>query len=278
MEKFGFVYIWFDRKHKRYYVGMHWGLEDDGYICSSTWMNQAYKLRPEDFKRRILSRVYTNKFDLLTKEHQWLSLMKESELKGSRYYNMTKHLNGHWTTQTEDKLDNVKQRISNKTKEAMQRPEVRENFLEGLKTRDCKSSDPDVREKRRQSMKKTMAEKFPEENRWKKLSPEERTQYYSDKAKEIWSKPGHRENVGAKISEGLRGSKNRLGQKNTEEHNAKIVESNKITAQKKIESYRPLIEQTLHMPAIKASKIVGVGRQIVTKYRKQLGYQDKVSG
>ena len=200
MEKFGFVYIWFDRKHKRYYVGMHWGLEDDGYICSSTWMNQAYKLRPEDFKRRILSRVYTNKFDLLTKEHQWLSLMKESELKGSRYYNMTKHLNGHWTTQTEDKLDNVKQRISNKTKEAMQRPEVRENFLEGLKTRDCKSSDPDVREKRRQSMKKTMAEKFPEENRWKKLSPEERTQYYSDKAKEIWSKPGHRENVGAKIA------------------------------------------------------------------------------
>ena len=35
MEKYGFVYIWFDRKHKRYYIGCHWGHEDDGYVCSS---------------------------------------------------------------------------------------------------------------------------------------------------------------------------------------------------------------------------------------------------
>ena len=23
-EKYGFVYIWHDRKHKRYYIGSHW--------------------------------------------------------------------------------------------------------------------------------------------------------------------------------------------------------------------------------------------------------------
>ena len=34
----------------------------------------------------------------------------------------------------------------------MQRPDVREKYLEGLKTRDCRSSDLEVREKRRQSM------------------------------------------------------------------------------------------------------------------------------
>ena len=42
MEKYGFVYIWYDRKHKRYYIGSHWGSEDDGYICSSTHMNHAF--------------------------------------------------------------------------------------------------------------------------------------------------------------------------------------------------------------------------------------------
>lgn len=54
MSKYGFVYLWFDRKHKRYYVGCHWGTEDDGYICSSQWMHQSIKYRPQDFKRRIL--------------------------------------------------------------------------------------------------------------------------------------------------------------------------------------------------------------------------------
>jgi len=32
MQKYGFVYIWFDRKHKRYYIDSHWGKEDDSYI------------------------------------------------------------------------------------------------------------------------------------------------------------------------------------------------------------------------------------------------------
>jgi hypothetical protein len=52
--KYGFVYLWFDRKHKRYYVGAHWGKEDDGYICSSNWMRDAYKKRSQDFLREIL--------------------------------------------------------------------------------------------------------------------------------------------------------------------------------------------------------------------------------
>ena len=40
MEKYGFVYIWYDRKHKRYYIGCRWGTENDGYICSSSWMKK----------------------------------------------------------------------------------------------------------------------------------------------------------------------------------------------------------------------------------------------
>jgi hypothetical protein len=150
MEKYGVVYIWYDRKHKKYYIGSHWGSVDDGYICSSTWMRNAYKYRKEDFKRKIIARVFSSKSDLLKKEYEFLSLIKEEEL-GKKYYNMSNHLNGHWFTD-EERAKTLSERISKKTKEAMYRPEVREKYLNGLKTRNTRSSDPEVREKRRISM------------------------------------------------------------------------------------------------------------------------------
>lgn len=97
MEKYGFVYIWRDKKHNRYYVGCHWGTEDDGYICSCRWMRKSYNRRPHDFKRKIISRVYTNRHDLLDEEHRWLLMIKETELK-IKYYNSSNHRFGHWTT------------------------------------------------------------------------------------------------------------------------------------------------------------------------------------
>lgn len=92
----GFVYIWYDRKHKRYYIGSHWGAEDDGYVCSSPWMLNMYKGRSQDFKRKILARVYTNRKDLLIEEHKWLSMIKTEELK-IRYYNVHNREFGHWS-------------------------------------------------------------------------------------------------------------------------------------------------------------------------------------
>jgi hypothetical protein len=96
LEKFGFVYIWYDRKRKRFYIGSHWGTEDDGYICSSNWMRDAYRKRPTDFKRKIISRVKTNRKDLLIEEYRWLQMIKDKEIK-IRYYNLRKHLNDHWS-------------------------------------------------------------------------------------------------------------------------------------------------------------------------------------
>jgi hypothetical protein len=158
-EKYGFIYIWRDRKYNRYYIGSHWGLEDDGYICSSRWMRASYKNRPNDFKRRILERVYTNRKDLLIKENKFLNTIKEEEL-GTRYYNLTKHMNGHWTTENNSK--SIREKISIKTKEAMNKPDVREKYLKGLQHRDCRSSDINVREKRSQSMKNTLKLKHPD--------------------------------------------------------------------------------------------------------------------
>ena len=103
MEKYGFVYIWFDRKHKRYYIGCRWGNENDGYVCSSSWMKQGYKRRPDDFKRKILSRIYTNKKDLLEEEYKWLSKIGAEEL-GKKYYNLHNHYFGHWSSEEQSKL------------------------------------------------------------------------------------------------------------------------------------------------------------------------------
>jgi len=145
MEKYGFVYIWFDSWRKMYYVGSHWGTETDGYVCSSDRMRKAYKRRPQDFKRKILSRVTSSKQNLLDEEYRYLSMMDQSEL-GKKYYNLTNHKNGHWMT-VDEKAKTLKEKISIKTKEAMYRPEVRERYLESLKTRDNRAWNPEVRAK-----------------------------------------------------------------------------------------------------------------------------------
>jgi predicted HicB family RNase H-like nuclease len=87
-ETFGFVYVWFDRKHKRYYIGSHWGREDDDYICSSNNMRMNYKNRPHDFKRRIVARVYTNRDDLFQEEQRWLNMIPRNAF-GFQYYNLS---------------------------------------------------------------------------------------------------------------------------------------------------------------------------------------------
>lgn len=123
-EKYGFVYIWYDRKHKRYYIGCKWGNENCSYICSSSWMNRSYKRRPEDFKRRILSRVYTTKKDLLQEEYRWLSQIKKEEL-GKRYYNLHNHHFSHWSS-CEEKLLSVSEKI----KISHNKPEMKQRFRE----------------------------------------------------------------------------------------------------------------------------------------------------
>lgn len=107
--KSGFVYIWYDRKHKRYYIGAHWGTENDGYICSSPWMKRAYQLRPQDFKRRILTRIYTNKQDMFDEESRWQNYIKDEELK-TKYYNIRRHGDRHWSADPNKALS-VKEKL-----------------------------------------------------------------------------------------------------------------------------------------------------------------------
>ena len=149
MEKYGFIYIWYDRKHKRYYIGAHWGKEDDGYVCSSPWMKKAYKRRPNDFKRRILERIYTNRKQTFIAEEKYLDLIRQEEF-GKKYYNL-RNIKGHWSTD-DKKIKSIAEKISATAKKNAQDPIYRAKYLEGLKTRDTKSSNPDVCEKRSKSM------------------------------------------------------------------------------------------------------------------------------
>ena len=109
--KYGFVYIWRDKKRKMYYIGCHWGTTEDGYICSSNRMRDAYRRRPEDFKRRILETNIVDRKTMFENEEKWL---QKAEHKKERYYNL--HFNtGHWSSFENSETIGLK--ISNKLKE-----------------------------------------------------------------------------------------------------------------------------------------------------------------
>jgi hypothetical protein len=88
--KFGFVYLWYDTKHKKFYLGSHLGLPSDGYTGSNRLFQSKYKSRPDSFKRKILeSHDNISSKELLEREQFWLNLIKPEELT-IRYYNEKK--------------------------------------------------------------------------------------------------------------------------------------------------------------------------------------------
>jgi hypothetical protein len=114
--KYGFVYIWRDKGKNRYYLGAHWGTEDDGYVCGSTWCRNSIRRRPQDFKRRIISRHATQE-ELWDAEHRLLQLIKEEEL-SSVYYN--KHRNHQISSPMKGRHHSEKTRKKIKAKRALQ--------------------------------------------------------------------------------------------------------------------------------------------------------------
>ena len=103
-KKYGFVYIWFDKKRRMFYIGCHWGTVNDGYICSSNRMRDAYRRRPQDFRRKILKSNITDRSALLDEEYLWLKMIDDAEL-NIRYYNAINKRFGHWS-ETQDKSGN----------------------------------------------------------------------------------------------------------------------------------------------------------------------------
>lgn len=94
MEKYGFVYIWFDVKKKMYYVGCHWGDVNDGYICSSKWMRDTYRRRPQDFRRRVIKSNLSRE-NMYLEEQRYFDMIKLEEIK-KRYYNLSLSSKDPW--------------------------------------------------------------------------------------------------------------------------------------------------------------------------------------
>lgn len=118
---YGFVYVWYDRKRKMFYIGSHVGQVDDGYVCSSNRMRNAYRRRPHDFKRRIVYKQITSDRDLLLQEEKrWLDMITDLELK-TKYYNACRNA---WGQTSEE--------ISLHFKDHWKDPEARAKHVEGM--------------------------------------------------------------------------------------------------------------------------------------------------
>lgn len=145
-EKYGFIYIWYDCKRKMYYIGSHWGTVEDGYICSSNRMRDAYRRRPQDFKRRIIQR-HISRDMLLEEEYKWLQLIDDNEL-GKKYYNLRKHQWGHWSTDNTNKLNTTE-----KIKATLSDPEIKRKLSESKMGDKNPMKNPEVVRKRTETYK-----------------------------------------------------------------------------------------------------------------------------
>jgi hypothetical protein len=186
MEKYGFVYIWFDRKHKRFYIGSHWGTEDDGYICGSAWMHRSKKNRPHDFRRKIIERNIERK-NLIWTERCWLWFITPEEL-GKRYYNLNREPMKHWHIDEHSRLS-VGKKVSIALMDKKHTKERKKNM--------SASWTLEKREKyRRAAIEQWQAEKhtinclkgeFRTENQ-KKVLNEKRSPAFSQTIKKTWTK------------------------------------------------------------------------------------------
>ena len=78
-----FVYLWYDRLFKKYYLGYHNGKRST-YICSSKPMMEQYRQRPQDFKRRIIKKGPVEEMSMLERK----LLQNRKHHFGNRYYNL----------------------------------------------------------------------------------------------------------------------------------------------------------------------------------------------
>ena len=81
-----FLYVWYDRCRKMFYVGMHEGNITDGYISSSRWFNGEHQYRTNDFRRKII-KTFNDRKSARKEEARILRMIKESEF-GKKYYNL----------------------------------------------------------------------------------------------------------------------------------------------------------------------------------------------
>lgn len=89
---FGFVYLWYDTKYKKFLIGSHHGHIEDSYTTSTGGIHvrNIFKSRPHTMKRKILefNELIDDKKYTISLEQKWLN--KRPDIKNNKkYYNKT---------------------------------------------------------------------------------------------------------------------------------------------------------------------------------------------
>ena len=111
-EYYGYVYIWYDTKYKKYIIGSHHGTVDDRYKTSTGGIHvrNIFKHRPGTMRFKVLEYNYKENTYKFTQqlEQKWLD--KRPNIKtNKKYYNMTNQAGGGF-----DSIIQL-ERIKNKT-------------------------------------------------------------------------------------------------------------------------------------------------------------------
>ena len=97
MNYFGYVYIWYDTKYKKFIIGSHHGSLEDGYKTSTGGIHvrNIFKHRPETMKFRVLEYnvIENNRLYTLQLEQKWLD-KRPNIKKNPKYYNKTNMAGG----------------------------------------------------------------------------------------------------------------------------------------------------------------------------------------
>jgi predicted adenine nucleotide alpha hydrolase (AANH) superfamily ATPase len=187
-EKYGFVYIWYNKARKMYYLGSHWGTEDDEYICSSTWMRNEYNRHKADFKRRIIKSNIKSVKENFEEELKWLSFIKKEEL-GKKYYNRCNKFNYCKRKSPKGWSEESKQKMKGKipwnkgipmSEEHKEKIRLSHLGITHTKKRQFHNLSDNHKDNIRNALKETLANKYPIENRYKPEF-ERGTQEWKDK-------------------------------------------------------------------------------------------------
>lgn len=97
MKHYGYVYIWYDTKNKKYLIGSHHGQIKDGYKTSTGGIHvkNIFKFRPLTMKFRVLeynTTINDRKHTLLL-EQKWLNMRPNIAI-NKKYYNKTNRAGG----------------------------------------------------------------------------------------------------------------------------------------------------------------------------------------
>lgn len=129
-----FIYLWIDKLCNKYYIGSHIGNVNDGYLFGGIDIKKAYKKRPMDFERIILSyHDVESNFEIRDLEKSYL--MKYDVENNQQFYNRTNEsYGGYHKKSVEKRLNDIDEDGLNSFQKAAKKMVVTRKLNDNYKT------------------------------------------------------------------------------------------------------------------------------------------------